>query len=56
MGPATKAVEVLDVLGDEEHLPFPPESFDLVVRYVCCVPRAIHIAVMPYLYRYDTPI
>jgi hypothetical protein len=35
-GVAAKAVEVLDVLGDEEHLPFPPGSFDLVVRSVRC--------------------
>lgn len=41
VGPAAKAVEVRDVLGDEEHLPFPPESFDLVVRYVCCAARDI---------------
>jgi SAM-dependent methyltransferase len=35
-GPAENAVEVLDVLGDEEHLPFPPGSFDLIVRCVLC--------------------
>ncbi len=33
-GPAAGAVEVLDVLADEEHLPFPPGSFDLIVRWV----------------------
>lgn len=50
MGPAAKAVKVLDVLGDEEHLPFPPESFDLVFRYVCRA--AIHTSPSchPYLY------
>ena len=29
-GPGQVAAE--DVLADEEHLPFPPEAFDLVIR------------------------
>lgn len=31
-GPAAGGVEVQDVVADEEHLPFPPGAFDLVIR------------------------